>query len=220
MPQELPCIIRRTSRKLPRHCEEPHGDVAIRVPCGALHRPPPSGGRKENGLPRRFAPRNDSGGRGPGRIRQTWVGIGVHPAERAMPVLYIGATKSSRGDSGIARRCQRYRENAPRNACGKRKGRYACGKRKGRCQQSYGLPSPTLLFSLGLKSVPRTVFHPGCAGAGLKVNCCEAAREGGLGHSNPIIAVSPEKKNQSKRTGSFFLGWIMGFEPTTFRATI
>ena len=158
MPQKLPCKIRRTSRKSPRHCEEPQGDVAIRVPCGALHRPPPSGGRKENGLPRRFAPRNDSGGRGPVRIRQTWVVIGVHPAERSMPVLYIGATKSSRGDSGIARRCQRYRENAPRNACGKRKGRYACGKRKGRCQQSYGLPSPTLGFSHGLKTVPRTVF--------------------------------------------------------------
>ena len=149
MPQKLPCKIRRTSRKSPRHCEEPQGDVAIRVPCGALHRPPPSGGRKENGLPRRFAPRNDSGGRGPVRIRQTWVVIGVHPAERSMPVLYIGATKSSRGDSGIARRCQRYRENAPRNAC---------GKRKGRCQQSYGLPSPTLGFSHGLKTVPRTVF--------------------------------------------------------------
>ena len=149
MPQKLPCKIRRTSRKSPRHCEEPQGDVAIRVPCGALHRPPPSGGRKENGLPRRFAPRNDSGGRGPVRIRQTWVVIGVHPAERSMPVLYIGATKSSRGDSGIARRCQRHRENAPRNAC---------GKRKGRCQQSYGLPSPTLGFSHGLKTVPRTVF--------------------------------------------------------------
>ena len=33
--------------------------VAIRIPCGAKHRPPPNGGRKENGLPRRFAPRND-----------------------------------------------------------------------------------------------------------------------------------------------------------------
>ena len=39
-------------------------DVAIRVPCGAKHRPSPRGGRKENGLPRRLsAPRNDRGRR-------------------------------------------------------------------------------------------------------------------------------------------------------------
>ena len=38
-------------------------DVAIRIPCGAKHRPFPCGGRKENGLPRRFAPRNDRGRR-------------------------------------------------------------------------------------------------------------------------------------------------------------
>ena len=41
------------------HCEA-HRAVAIRIPCGAKHRPFPSGEREENGLPRRLsAPRND-----------------------------------------------------------------------------------------------------------------------------------------------------------------
>ena len=159
MPQELPCKIKRTSRKSPRHCEarravaipwtmeqppkkstglprrfaprndggkkhcrgdsriarrcrrnccvksegptESHHviarrakpDVAIRIPSNALHCPSPSGGRKENGLPRRFAPRNDGGSGELVRIRQTWAVIGVHPAERSMPVPYIGVTK-------------------------------------------------------------------------------------------------------------------------------
>ena len=34
--------------------------MAIRIPCGAKHRPSPGGEREENGLPRRLsAPRND-----------------------------------------------------------------------------------------------------------------------------------------------------------------
>ena len=33
-------------------------DAAIRILCGAKHRPVPPG-PEENGLPRRFAPRND-----------------------------------------------------------------------------------------------------------------------------------------------------------------
>ena len=41
------------------------------------------------------------------------------------------------------------------------------------------------------KQSPGLFFTPAAPGAGLKVNCCEAAREGGLGHSNPIIAMSP-----------------------------
>ena len=38
-------------RKIPRHCEEPPGDVAIRNPCGATRRPAPEGPER-CGLPR------------------------------------------------------------------------------------------------------------------------------------------------------------------------
>ena len=56
-------------------------------------------------------------------------------------------------------------------------------------------------FSHGLKSVHRTLFTPTFVGVGL---------------SNPIIAI----KNTEAKASVFFMGWIMGFEPTTFRATI
>ena len=42
---------------------------------------------------------------------------------------------------------------------------------------------------------------------------------GGPLSSNLIIHKNPIKKTPRKAEG-FFMGWIMGFEPTTFRATI
>ena len=50
--------------------------------------------------------------------------------------------------------------------------------------RSYGPHSETGGISHGLKKCPPDTFLP-AARAGLKVNCCEAAREGGLGHSIP-----------------------------------
>ena len=41
---------------------------------------------------------------------------------------------------------------------------------------------------------------PACFLNGLKVNCCEAARKGGLGHSNPI---RPSKKFHPEWDGTF-----------------
>ncbi len=65
----------------------------------------------------------------------------------------------------------------------------------------YGSQSAFHGFSHGLKTVHWTVFTPAYAGVGL---------------SNPIQPI----KNNEAYASVFFMGWIMGFEPTTFRATI
>jgi hypothetical protein len=75
------------------------------------------------------------------------------------------------------------------------------------CKQFAPLPTPLRDAVKGAGILPRhknsppDCFCPGFAGAGLL---------------NPIIAI----KNTEAKASVFFMGWIMGFEPTTFRATI
>ena len=76
---------------------------------------------------------------------------------------------------------------------------------KERCQQSYGLPSSLLGFSHALKNSPPDCFLPRLhRGRAFESHYRHVAR----------------KKEALRMECFFFLGWIMGFEPTTFRATI
>ena len=130
--------------------------------------------------------------------------VPIRTAERSMPVPYIGVAKFCVGRAvqpPVGWRYFRFNQHSilPGGAATVGSGKNACGKAEGSVGQSYGLPSPTLGFSHGLKTCPRHVF-------------LTAFR----------IPLSPcrQKKADTLLGVCFFLGWIMGFEPTTFRATI
>ena len=61
------------------------------------------------------------------------------------------------------------------------------------------------------KQSPGLFFTP-LRGAGLKVNCCAAAREGGLGHSIPTQIIM-KKRAPAKAGARFFMVTRTGIEP-------
>ena len=78
--------------------------------------------------------------------------------------------------------------------------------------RSYGSHSETEGISHGLKKCPPDTFLPCFAGSAFKVNCCAAAREGGLGHSIPTQIIT-KKRAPAKAGARFFMVTRTGIEP-------
>ena len=71
-----------------------------------------------------------------------------------------------------------------------------------RCRHPYGMPSPLYGFSHGLTDMPLACPLP-------------LLRRG-----RPFESHYPPMQKSLRFAEGFRMGWIMGFEPTTFRATI